>query len=117
MLIRKNVEGHIPSSEITSKESFISRRNLLTGAAIAGAGALALRSVPGLLHPEAVHADQKLATVPSKYTVPDTQTPFSKATTYNNFYEFGTDKSEPAKNAHTLRMRPRGRASRLLDDL
>ena len=106
MLIRKKVEGHIPSSEITSKESFISRRNLLTGAAIAGAGALALRSVPGLLHPEAVHADQKLATVPSKYTVPDTQTPFSKATTYNNFYEFGTDKSEPAKNAHTLRTRP-----------
>jgi len=53
-----------------------------------------------------VHADQKLATVPSKYTVPDAQTPFNKATTYNNFYEFGTDKSDPAKNAHTLHTRP-----------
>jgi sulfoxide reductase catalytic subunit YedY len=44
--------------------------------------------------------------VPSKYTVPDAQTPFSKASTYNNYYEFGTDKSDPARNAHTLHTRP-----------
>jgi len=106
MLIRKNIEGKIPSSEMTPKERFFSRRDLLTGAAAVGVGALALRQVPGLIHPAAVHADQKLNTVPSKYTVPDTQTPFSKATTYNNFYEFGTDKSDPAKNAHTLHTRP-----------
>jgi sulfoxide reductase catalytic subunit YedY len=62
--------------------------------------------VAGLLHPDAVYAGVRLATVPSKYTVPDPQTPFAKATTYNNFYEFGTDKSEPAKNAYTLRTRP-----------
>lgn len=106
MLIRKNIEGNIPSSEMTPKERLFSRRDLLTGAAAVGVGALALRQVPGLIHPAAVHADQKLATVPSKYTVPDTQTPFNKATTYNNFYEFGTDKSDPAKNAHTLHTRP-----------
>jgi sulfoxide reductase catalytic subunit YedY len=105
MLIRKNIEGRIPSSEMTPKERF-SRRDLLTSAAALGVGALALRQVPGLIHPAAVHADQKLATVPSKYTVPDAQTPFNKATTYNNFYEFGTDKSDPAKNAHTLHTRP-----------
>ena len=106
MLIRKNVEGNIASSEITPKEAFFNRRNFLTAAAALGVGALALKQVPGLLHPDAVHADQKLTTVPSKYTVPDAQTPFAKATTYNNYYEFGTDKSEPAKNAHTLRTRP-----------
>jgi sulfoxide reductase catalytic subunit YedY len=106
MLIRKNIGGNIPSSEITPKESFISRRSLLTGAAAAGVGALALRQVPGLIHPDEVHAQQKLQTVPSKYTVPDAQTPFAKATTYNNFYEFGTDKPDPAKNAHTLHTRP-----------
>ena len=106
MLIRKNIEGNIPSSEMTPKERFFSRRELLTGAAAVGVGALALRQVPGLIHPAAVHADQKLNTVPSKYAVPDTQTPFNKATTYNNFYEFGTDKSDPAKNAHTLHTRP-----------
>jgi sulfoxide reductase catalytic subunit YedY len=106
MLIKKNREGVIPSSEITPKHRFFDRRNLLTGAAALGVGALALKQVPGLLHPDAVHADQKLDTVPSKYTVPDAQTPFAKATTYNNFYEFGTDKSDPSKNAHTLHTRP-----------
>ena len=108
MLIKNggSLEGKIASSEITPKVSFFSRRNFVTGAAALGVGALALKQVPGLFHPEAVHADQKLTTVPSKYTVPDAQTPFAKATTYNNSYEFGTDKSEPAKNAHTLKTRP-----------
>jgi sulfoxide reductase catalytic subunit YedY len=98
--------GKIASSEITPKETFFNRRNFVAGAAALGAGALALKRVPGLWHPEAVHADQKLATVPSKYTVPDTQTPFAKATTFNNYYEFGIEKDQPAKNAHTLRTRP-----------
>ena len=108
MLIRKSGirEGKIASSEITPKETFFNRRNFITGGAALGAGALALRQVPGLFHPDAVHADQKLATLSSKYTVPDAQTPFAKATTYNNFYEFGTDKSDPAHNAHTLHARP-----------
>ena len=109
MLIRdsRNLDGNnIASSEVTPKESFLNRRNFLTGAAALGVGALALRQVPGLIHPDAVHADQKLQTVPSKYVLPDAQTPFAKATTYNNFYEFGTDKSDPAKYAKTLHTRP-----------
>ena len=101
-----NLEGKIASSEITPPEKFFSRRDFVAGAAALGVGALALKQVPGLIHPGAVHADQKLETVPSKYTVPDAQTPFAKATTYNNFYEFGTDKSDPARNAHTLHTRP-----------
>ena len=36
----------------------------------------------------------------------DKPTPRQDATTYNNFYEFGTDKSDPARNAHTLKTRP-----------
>jgi sulfoxide reductase catalytic subunit YedY len=108
MLIKKSgsLEGKIASSEITPKDAFFNRRNFLRGAAAVGVGALALKQVPGLIHPEPVHADQQLAAVASKYTVPDAQTPFAKATTYNNYYEFGTDKSDPAKNAHTLRTRP-----------
>jgi len=108
MLIRDggSLEGKIGSSEITPKERFLDRRGFLAGAAALGVGALALKQVPGLIHPAAVHAGDKLATVPSKYTVPDAQTPYAKATTYNNYYEFGTDKSEPAKNAHTLKTRP-----------
>jgi sulfoxide reductase catalytic subunit YedY len=108
MLIRNggSLVGKIASSEMTPREAFFNRRSFVTGAAALGVGALALRQVPGLIHPDAVHAQQKLETVASKYTVPDAQTPFIKATTYNNYYEFGTDKSDPAKNAHTLRPRP-----------
>ena len=108
MVIRRggSLEGKIASSEITPREAFLNRRSFVAGAAALGVGALAMRQVPGLIHPGAVHAQQKLETVASKYTVPDAQTPFSKATTYNNYYEFGTDKSDPAKNAHTLRPRP-----------
>src|ERR1017187_2983599 len=108
MLIKNGgrLEGKIESSEITPRSEFFNRRNFLTGAAALDVGALALKQVPGLLHPDAVHADTKLATIPSKYTVTDAQTPFAKATTYNNYYEFGTQKDEPAKNAHTLHTRP-----------
>ena len=108
MVIRRggSLQGRIASSEITPREAFLNRRSFVAGAAALGVGALAMRQVPGLIHPDAVHAQQKLDTIASKYTVPDAQTPFSKATTYNNYYEFGTDKSDPAKNAHTLRTRP-----------
>ncbi len=108
MLIRRggSLQSKIASWEITPREAFLNRRSFVAGAAALGVGALAMRQVPGLIHPDAVHAQQKLETVPSKYTVTDAQTPIAKATTYNNYYEFGTDKSDPAKNAHTLRPRP-----------
>ncbi|CAN5689196.1 protein-methionine-sulfoxide reductase catalytic subunit MsrP [soil metagenome] len=114
MLIRKSgsLESTIRSSEITPEATFQqhnqARRRFLTGAATLGVGALAARYLPGLIDPATtVHAaGTPLKTIPSKYTVNEPQTPESKSTTYNNFYEFGTDKDEPAKNAHTLRTRP-----------
>ena len=107
MLLRKSTSADVPSSEITPQhvvEKFNSdRRSFITGAAVLGAGAVAAR----IFNPETtVLADQALKAAPSKYTLPDNQTPFNKATNYNNFYEFGTEKSDPARNAHTLRTRP-----------
>jgi methionine sulfoxide reductase catalytic subunit len=104
--IKGSFESKIASSEITPRETFLSRRDLVAGAAALGIETLALKQVSGLLHPPVVEAGTKLTTVPSIYTVPDAQTPFANATTFNNFYEFGTDKSDPAKNAYTLRTRP-----------
>jgi sulfoxide reductase catalytic subunit YedY len=110
MLIRKSSD--IRSSEITPEEAFLThssdRRRFLTTAATLGAGAVVAAGICGLVDPRGtVLADtQALQTVASKYTVPDAQTPYSKATTYNNFYEFGEDKSDPAHNAHTLQTRP-----------
>jgi sulfoxide reductase catalytic subunit YedY len=113
MLIRKtgSLESIIRSSDITPENAFhkynADRRRFLTSAASLGASVLAARYVPSLLNPTPVHAaTDPLKTVSSNYTVPDAQTPESKATTYNNFYEFGEQKDEPAKNAHTLQIRP-----------
>lgn len=105
MLIRKADDSR--SSEITPKQAFFDRRRFVTGAGALGAGAIAINRFSGILDPRAaVFADEKLKTVDGKYTTTEQQTPFNKATTYNNFYEFGTDKSDPSHNAHTLRTRP-----------
>ena len=42
----------------------------------------------------------------SGYGKGEKQTPYQDVTTYNNFYEFGTDKEDPAANAHTLKIKP-----------
>jgi sulfoxide reductase catalytic subunit YedY len=113
MLLRKStsLESTIRSSEITPQHVFEqhnqNRRRFLTGAATLGAGALAVRYIPSLISPQTtVHAADQLTVVPSKYTLDEPQTPFNKASNYNNFYEFGTDKSDPAHNAGKLHTRP-----------
>ena len=90
-----------PASAITPREVYhASRRQLLTGAA-----ALALM-------PTAFAQSGKLAKLPGiKSTVPgavsmEKPTGYSDVTSYNNFYEFGTDKADPAQNAHSLKTRP-----------
>jgi methionine sulfoxide reductase catalytic subunit len=111
MLLRRSNrhDATIRSSDITPQHLFEqhtqSRRRFLASAATFATGALATRYIPDLT--PAVHAaEQQLTTVPSKYILSDPQTPFAKATTYNNFYEFGTEKSDPSHNAHTLITRP-----------
>jgi len=101
MLIRKadEVRSAIRSSEITPETLFRNRREFMRSAATLGAGA----ALAGLL-PQTARADQPIP--PGKFGVSDPQTPFAKATSYNNFYEFGIDKDLPAKNAHTLKTRP-----------
>ncbi len=113
MLLRKSpsLASIIRSSDITPQHVFeqfqTNRRRFLAGAATLGAGALAARYIPGLIDPPTtVHAADQLQIVPSKYTLSDPQTPLAKASNYNNFYEFGTEKSDPAKYAHTMTTRP-----------
>lgn len=106
MLIRKSRPDDIPSSEITPRSAYMNRRAFVAAGA-AGAVALAADPLAHLLHPKAVHADTKLATVPSPHSTQGlTLTSFYNITHYNNFYEFGTNKDDPAKYAGTLRTRP-----------
>src|SRR5258708_3629325 len=113
MLLRKStsLESTIRSSDITPQHVFeqhqTNRLRFLAGAATLGASTLAARYIPSLISPETtVRAADQLQTIPSKYTLDEPQTPLGKASNYNNFYEFGTDKSDPAHNAHTLKTRP-----------
>jgi len=108
MLIGKPVE--IPSSEITPRsayEQFFNRRRFLRTAAAATATALGVERLAELAGPEGVQAGTKLTTVHSPLTTTGEQlTSYNDATTYNNFYEFGVEKNQPAKNAGGLPTRP-----------
>jgi sulfoxide reductase catalytic subunit YedY len=109
MLIGKPPD--IPSSEITSQSAykdFLNRRRFLKGAALAGAAALGADRVSDIIAPRnRTWAATKLPTVPSPLTTNgETLTSYDDITHYNNFYEFGVDKDQPAKNAGGLPTRP-----------
>lgn len=85
----------------------MSRRALMAGAAAVGVAALAGDGAIHLARPSEVRAAEKLATVKSQYSTQGlTPTPYDDITHYNNFYEFGVNKDDPAKHAGTLRTRP-----------
>ena len=107
MLIRKPAD--IPSSEITPRATYMDRRKFMTTGAIAlGAVALACNKAAQLASPErAEAAGTKLSFSPNAaLSTSEKANSFKEITTYNNFYEYGTDKSDPAEYAGKLRTRP-----------
>ena len=106
MLIRKS--NDIPYSEVTPKSAYLNRRAFMAGAVAAGAAAIAGKQLARLISPDtSVHADTKLTTVKSPLSLTDeTPTSLQDITHYNNFYEFGVDKGDPARNAGRLKTRP-----------
>src|SRR5260370_30463340 len=106
MLIKK--PSDIPSSEITPKAAYVSRRKFMTGALATGAalaGGYYLRNTTR--SDDAVHADgAKLAgIVNSQFSTTEKPTSFKDITNYNNYYEFSTDKYAP--NGLSRRFRTR----------
>jgi len=105
----------IPESEVTDERLFMNRRDVLRVAGTAALGSL----LAGC--PEANEADAEPTTsaaaaslaelegvkpAPAIYRVDEATSDYDDATSYNNFYEFGTDKKDPSRNAHTLRPSP-----------
>jgi len=91
----------IPPSEITSPEVYRTRRDFMRNA-----GGLALAVGLGL-DPLQAQAGAKLPGMHSKpYSTDESLTPLKDVISYNNFYEFGTDKADPARNTGSLRTRP-----------
>jgi len=106
MLINKPPD--IPSSAITSKDRYLNRRRFLRGAAATGAAALGAARLADMISPRIrAQAGAKLDTVKSPLsTTGEELTSLEDITHYNNFYEFGVDKADPAKNAGGLPTRP-----------
>jgi sulfoxide reductase catalytic subunit YedY len=96
----------IPASEITPKEHWLRRRELMAGAA-AGLGLAALGGLGGLLTPGQVAAEEKIpGLITSPLSTDETLTSREDVTGYNNFYELGTEKDDPARYAGLLKPRP-----------
>jgi methionine sulfoxide reductase catalytic subunit len=111
MLIKRPVD--IAPSEITPQAVWLRRRELLKAAAsgigLAAAGGLACRALaeagsePG---GRAKRGTPIPGVRPSPYSTDEPKTAYDDVTTYNNFYELGTGKDDPARNASTLKTRP-----------
>ena len=120
MIIKTRRTSQVPSSEITPEPDYVDRRKFLgagaVGAAFLFGGATGVARPSDMAALSARHAADGragLASMPRHAAPPVSAwrqdlepTPEKLATRYNNFYEFGTGKEDPARNAHSLRTSP-----------
>ena len=106
MLIKKTPE--LTYADVTPKKIYMGRRNLLLGLLATSSAVLAYKRLPY------VFAGPATGSVPVKlngvvkwpYSTTEKETAQGDVTTYNNYYEFGTDKGDPAKNARNFQASP-----------
>ena len=99
MLLKRSPD--LKYSDITPRDIYVNRRKFLYGMGLAGGLALAGKSLANLAFPSArAYASTKLPdVVKGPFSTSEKVTPEQVVTTYNNYYEFGTDKGDPSKNA------------------
>lgn len=86
----------IPSSEITPEDVYLSRRQFMRGAALIAGGALAATAL----------GQSQTDELRGLGSTDESLTTYEAITTYNNFYEFGYDKADPARNSAAFQPRP-----------
>lgn len=122
MLIRHQDRHQPLPSEITPESTWLNRRQLFKTAGTLGAAGLILPSHLAQAQPASrsvyaaapersdapAYLRQKIAArkIATRNPTGIALTPYESVTTYNNFYEFGTDKADPAENAGTLKINP-----------
>ena len=99
MLIRQAPD--LRWSDVTDERLYLRRREILGAAAGAAAGLFATAR-----DAESRQSGPKLAYAKSGLSTDEALTPYEDITTYNNFYEFGIDKDDPARHAGSLKTRP-----------
>ena len=110
MLVKSKDSSFIPSSEITPKRVYVNRRDFLKSAGFAGAAAVGAGLLGGLAFPDAVEAANPSGKIDgiqkSPLSTSEKQNSLKDISGYNNYYEFSTDKYEPADRAKNFRTRP-----------
>ena len=108
MILKVKTSADIPYSEVTPESIYRSRREFLRTAAAGAAGVAAGAWMAGLDAP--LSAQVALAPLKStrnaQFVAADKVNSYDEITTYNNYYEFGTQKSDPAKYAGRLTVKP-----------
>jgi sulfoxide reductase catalytic subunit YedY len=105
MLIRRRAE--IASSEITDEQVYLNRRQFIRGAAGAAVGVATGGFALGGGGVALAEGQDAIPNVtPGPFGTDETQNSFDDVTSYNNYYEFGLDKRDPSRNAHTLTTEP-----------
>jgi sulfoxide reductase catalytic subunit YedY len=97
-----NSSSKIHSWEITSENNYINRRQFIRATGLAVGAGIASSALPGL----ALAENRDLDTVPGPFSTDEAPNSWEDVTTYNNFYEFGTDKEDPYRNAQRFQPRP-----------
>lgn len=115
MLIQIPPSSVCREHEVTPEAIYLSRRRLIAAAG----GLAAMAALPGRAQDASIYPDVEAAPAPGWFAdklaatrwqaiVPANEavTPFKDATHYNNFYEFGTNKGDPARHAEKMRIDP-----------
>jgi len=99
MLVKRSPD--LKYSDITPRDIYVNRRKFLYGMGLAGGLAMAGKSLADLVSPSVrAYASAKLSGLtPSPFSTTEKVTSEQVVTTYNNYYEFGTDKGDPSRNA------------------
>jgi sulfoxide reductase catalytic subunit YedY len=100
MLIQR---ADIPSSELTSENVYRTRRQFMRAASLVFANAAVSTVIAG---GEPSKSSEAVQTRRGPYDTTEKAAPYEDATTYNNYYEFGSDKDAPSKNAGKFRIKP-----------
>ena len=105
MLIKK--ASDILSCEITPKSMYLNRRKFLAAAGLGGAAVLGGETLLDLASPRIAYAGEKIPNLQkSAFSTTEKITPAQTVTHYNNYYEFSTEKEEPAQLAQNFKTRP-----------
>ena len=116
MLIKSPKQSDLKEYQVTDESVYLQRRELIKKMGFVGAGTLLASAIPSIANakgldffssePEKTFQRYALNFTPDNSKNSEILTPEAKVTSHNNFYEFGTSKSDPVKNAQGFNVKP-----------